>query len=101
MLKIRRSHDPLIINMVIPIPWKDGLYIETGLRSSFTLIHFLHYGSWNIVDDFIGMSWLLSARGGKSVKFNEEVEVKTVEPIPEVVDIDEVSHRDGTVNWNP
>ena len=30
MLKIRRSRDRLIVNMGIPIPRKDGLYIETG-----------------------------------------------------------------------
>ena len=30
MLKIRRSHDRLILNMGIPIPGKDGLYIERG-----------------------------------------------------------------------
>ena len=30
MLKIRRSHDRLIFTMGIPIPGKDGLYIETG-----------------------------------------------------------------------
>ena len=30
MLKIRRSRDCLIFNMRIPIPGKDGLYIETG-----------------------------------------------------------------------
>ena len=30
MLKKRRSHDRLIFNMGIPIPGKDGLYIETG-----------------------------------------------------------------------
>ena len=30
MLKIRRSHDRLIFNLGIPIPVKDGLYIETG-----------------------------------------------------------------------
>ena len=30
MLKLRRSHDRLIFNMGIPIPGKDGLYIETG-----------------------------------------------------------------------
>ena len=29
MLKIRRSCDPLIFNMGIPIPEKDGLYNET------------------------------------------------------------------------
>ena len=29
MLEIKRSHDRLIFNMGIPIPWKDGLYIET------------------------------------------------------------------------
>ena len=29
MLKIRRSRDRLIFNMGIPIPGKDGLYIET------------------------------------------------------------------------
>ena len=33
MLKIRRSCDRLIFNMGIPIPRKDGLYIETGPRS--------------------------------------------------------------------
>ena len=30
MLKIRRFHDLLIFNMAIPIPVKDGLYIEMG-----------------------------------------------------------------------
>ena len=30
MLKIRRSCNHLIFNMGIPIPGKDGLYIETG-----------------------------------------------------------------------
>ena len=30
MLKVRRSRDRLIFNMGIPIPGKDGLYIETG-----------------------------------------------------------------------
>ena len=30
MLKIRRSHDRLIFIMGIPIPGKDGFYIETG-----------------------------------------------------------------------
>ena len=30
MLKIGRSRDRLIFNMEIPIPGKDGLYIETG-----------------------------------------------------------------------
>ena len=30
MLKIRWSHDRLIFNMGIPIPGKDGLYIEMG-----------------------------------------------------------------------
>ena len=33
---------------------------------------------------------LLSEKAGKSVTFNEEVEVKTVEDIPEVTEIDEV-----------
>lgn len=33
---------------------------------------------------------VISAKESKSVKFNEEVEVKTVEPIPEVIEIDEV-----------
>ena len=32
MLKIGRSHDRLIFSMEIPIPGKDGLYIETGPR---------------------------------------------------------------------
>ena len=32
MLKIRRSPDRPIFNMGIPIPEKDGLYIETGPR---------------------------------------------------------------------
>ena len=30
MLKIRRSFDRLVFNMGIPIPRKDGLYIEMG-----------------------------------------------------------------------
>ena len=30
MLKIRRPNGRLIYNMGIPIPGKDGLYIETG-----------------------------------------------------------------------
>ena len=30
MLKIRRSRDRLIFDMGIPIPGKDGLYIEKG-----------------------------------------------------------------------
>ena len=30
MLKIRRSHDHLIFNMGIPIPGKDGFYIESA-----------------------------------------------------------------------
>ena len=30
MLKIRRSHECLIFNMGIPIPGKDGFYIEAG-----------------------------------------------------------------------
>ena len=32
ILKVRRSHDRLILNMIIPIPGKDGLHIETGAR---------------------------------------------------------------------
>ena len=32
MLKIRRSRDRLILDMGIPIPRKDGLYIETVPR---------------------------------------------------------------------
>ena len=32
MLEVRRSHDRLILNSRIPIPGKDGLYIETGPR---------------------------------------------------------------------
>ena len=34
MLKVRRSRDRLIFNMGIPIPGKDGLYIEKGPDSS-------------------------------------------------------------------
>ena len=30
MIKIRRSCNRLIFNMGIPIPGKDGLYVETG-----------------------------------------------------------------------
>ena len=30
MLTKRRSSDGLIVNMGIPIPGKDGIYIETG-----------------------------------------------------------------------
>ena len=32
MLNIRRNQDRLIFNMVVPIPGKDGLYIETGVN---------------------------------------------------------------------
>ena len=32
MLEVRRSHDRLILYIRIPIPGKDGLYIETGPR---------------------------------------------------------------------
>ena len=35
MLKIRRSRDRFIFNMGIPMPRKDGLYIETGPRTLF------------------------------------------------------------------
>ena len=38
MFKIRGSHDHLIFNMGIPIPGKDGLYIETGPRRLWSLI---------------------------------------------------------------
>ena len=38
MLKIRRSHDRLIFNMGIPIPEKDGLYIESGPRPSAPMV---------------------------------------------------------------
>ena len=34
---------------------------------------------------------MFSEKAGKSVTFNEEVEVKTVEDIPEVTEIEEVS----------
>ena len=34
MLKIRRSRDRFIYNMRIPIPGKDGLYIEAPPRRS-------------------------------------------------------------------
>ena len=40
MLKIRRSRDRLIFNMGIPIPGKDGLYIETGPRLFIFQDHF-------------------------------------------------------------
>ena len=36
MLKIRWSHDRLILNMEIPIPGKDGLYTEKGSWSHST-----------------------------------------------------------------
>ena len=41
MLKIRRPNGRLIFNMGIPIPGKDGLYIETGpcWRKLYTRIH--------------------------------------------------------------
>ena len=41
MLKIRQSHDRLIFNMEIPIPGKDGLYVETG-PWWFNIADFLH-----------------------------------------------------------
>ena len=44
MLKIRRPNGRLIFNMGIPIPGKDGLYIETGCRSLLHIsYHYLQY----------------------------------------------------------
>ena len=40
MLKIRRSHRP-IFNTGIPIPGKDGLYIEMGLCYLYACLDFL------------------------------------------------------------
>ena len=37
MLKIKRSHDRRIFNMGIPLPGKEGLYIETGPKGSHIL----------------------------------------------------------------
>ena len=47
MLKIRRSRDHLIFNMGIPIPGKDGLYIETGpgvWKHVLRVIYLSHWG---------------------------------------------------------
>ena len=38
MFKIKRSYDRLIFDMEIPIPGKDGLYIETGPRLKSVLL---------------------------------------------------------------
>ena len=46
MLKIWRSHHHLIFNMGIPIPGKDGLYIETGTRYH---AHCLHVSFWQVL----------------------------------------------------
>ena len=42
MLKIRRSRDRLILDMGIPIPGKDGLYIETGPDSLYSFYMTFH-----------------------------------------------------------
>ena len=44
MLKIRRSHDRLIFNMGIPIPGKDGLYIEMEDRTAIQILTLLTHG---------------------------------------------------------
>ena len=54
MLKIRRSRDPLIFNMGIPIPGKDGLYIETGPR---LYIYTLYRGCCYIVYTCLFIMW--------------------------------------------
>ena len=43
-------------------------------------------GHWLIIIDFI----ITATKEKKSVQFNEEVQVKTMEPIPDVIEIDEV-----------
>ena len=41
MLKIRRSQDRLIFNIMIPIPGRDSLYIETGPCFSHNTLHYV------------------------------------------------------------
>ena len=49
MLKIRRPNGRLIFNMGIPIPGKDGLYIEMGPRPSSWITHQLTIYSWQSI----------------------------------------------------
>ena len=58
MLKIRRPNGRLIFNMGIPIPGKDGLYIETGPWKSWgfmvkyqDIIHSLRFYCVSIISD--------------------------------------------------
>ena len=75
MLKIRQSHDHLILNMGIPILGKDSLYIEMGPRAPlpigqqslwwhFQFIKFLfqYYVIWYHVR-FGSLIWLLISSG--------------------------------------
>ena len=43
MLKIRRSNDRLILNVGIPIPENDGLYIEMGPRTHVSNLNMKQY----------------------------------------------------------
>ena len=51
MWKIRRSRDRLLFNMRIPIPGKDGLYIETGPRSDVWWHLKAACGRWSVKND--------------------------------------------------
>ena len=72
MLKIRQSPDCLIFNMGIPIPGKDGLYIETGprhLRMQHTKDIQYSTEYWNTPDSKVhgankGPTWVLSTTDG-------------------------------------
>ena len=48
MLKIRRSRNRLIFNMGIPVPGKEGLYIETGPCFFSTFAESFHFRSFQI-----------------------------------------------------
>ena len=57
MLKIRRSRDRdrLIFNMGIPIPGKDGLYIETGPWQQYTI--YTAYDAGDIQQQKMKQTW--------------------------------------------
>ena len=71
MLKIRRSHDRLIFNMGIPIPGKDGLYIEMGpwLSTNMVLIMKVRTGSCHPWDRIVFTCYNLLIRNDRKGRY--------------------------------
>ena len=69
ILKIRRSHDRLIFSMVIPIPTRRQLYIETILRYQGCRKFAQHYRAW-LLRDGTFVYWFCSVYGRVSMAMN-------------------------------